>query len=184
MMLANGLSKGLIGLCLLFPIGPAHAQSQTDRLRADLLTGRSATQILGEYCGVLKLSDPPAIRALRDAVTVPASPEVRALLTASPGETVRYRRVRLACGDHVLSVADNWYLPSRLTSEMNRLLDETETPFGTAVRALGFHRKTLEAVPVAGAGIILRVRAVLLTKDDKPFSLVVENYSSELATPH
>ena len=34
-----------------------------------------------------------------------------------PDEPVAYRHVRLRCGDHVLSEADNWYVPSRLTPE-------------------------------------------------------------------
>ena len=49
---------------------------------------------------------------------------------------MRYRRVQLACGDRVLSEADNWYLVGRLTLDMNTALERTETPFGVAVRAL------------------------------------------------
>jgi hypothetical protein len=91
--------------------------------------------------------------------------------------------VRLACGAQVLSHADNWYLPARLTPEMNRQLDQTETPFGTVVRPLDFHRETLEAVPLNGPDAILRIRALLLTRENRPFSLVIENYRPELVTP-
>src|SRR5947209_6431546 len=100
------------------------------------------------------------------------------LLAARPDETIRYRHVRLMCGTHLLSEADNWYRPSQLTPQMNAALDTTDTPFGTAVRPLGFHRKTLGANPAAG--IPLQVKALLLTPAEVPFSLVVENYSSEL----
>jgi len=162
---------------------PAFAQGAVDRLRDDLLAGASATQVLTAHCDRLQLADPPVIRALRDGAEVPAPPDVRALLGAKPGETVRHRRVRLACGNHVLSHADNWYLPSRLTPEMNRLLDETETPFGTAVRALDFHRRTLEAQTATGDDAILRIKAVLLTKEGAPFSVVVENYGRALIAP-
>ncbi len=46
------------------------------------------------------------------------------------------------CGGHVLSEADNWYVPARLTPQMNRALDTSDTPFGAAVKALDFHRAT------------------------------------------
>ncbi len=172
-----------IGLAVLVAclwVGSASAQTALDRLRGDLLASSSATQVLTRYCDTLQLATPPVIRALRDTLTVPAPPDVRALLGAGPNDTVRHRRVQLACGSHVLSNADNWYLPSRLTPEMNRLLDETQTPFGTAVRALDFHRKTLEAQSATGTDAILRIKAVLLTKDETPFSVVIENYSDAL----
>ena len=44
-----------------------------------------------------------------------------------------------------MSEADNWYVPARLTPEMNAFLDTTDTPFGKAVRPLQPYRKTLEA---------------------------------------
>jgi hypothetical protein len=93
---------------------------------------------------------------------------------------VRYRRVRLTCGDDVLSEADNWYLPGALTADMNRRLDDSDTPFGAVVRPLGFHRRTLSAVKLAPPGPILRVRAVLLTPDEKAFSYVVETYAADV----
>ena len=48
------------------------------------------------------------------------------------------------CGSVVLSEADNWYVPSRLTPEMNRLLDTTDAPFGRVVQAVHFRRRTLD----------------------------------------
>ena len=113
-----------------------------------------------------------------------------------------YRRVRLACGGRVLSEADNWYVPGRLTPEMNRVLMETTTPFGRAVLDLGFHRELLSAellwrplpegwemqpsLPApAGAtlaipGQILEHRAILLNRENVPFSEVVETYTDEI----
>lgn len=177
-------------LKLLFPVllaflaaGPVLAQGAIEKLRATLLASTSATQVLTQYCTDLKLAAPPVIRALRDGTAIPAPPEVRAALKADGGEPIRHRRVRLACGAHVLSNADNWYLPSRLTPEMNRQLDQTETPFGTVVRPLDFHRETLEASALDGPDAILRIRAVLLTRDNTPFSLVIENYSPALVAP-
>jgi hypothetical protein len=83
----------------------------------------------------------------------------------------------------VLSEADNWYVPARLTPQMNALLDTSDTPFGAAVKALNFHRATMDAAAVKDSPAILRVRALLLTPDETPFSLVVENYTADLAVP-
>jgi chorismate-pyruvate lyase len=171
----------LLGVCLLAAAcAPSQSRLAEERLRADLLAGASATQVLTRYCANLKLASPPVIHAVRDRSIEPAPPEVRALLKAGADEAVRYRRVHLMCGDHVLSEADNWYLPSHLTPEINKMLDETDTPFGTVVRPLGFHRKTLEASMVKSPTTILRVKALLLTSSDVPFSLVIENYSPDL----
>ena len=132
----------------------------------------------------------------------PASAEVRAALDVKPDEPLGYRRVRLKCGDHVLSEADNWYAPARLTPEMNHVLETTDTPFGKAVAALHFRRHTLStdllwrplpkgwemgATPApedAGAlsipDHVLEHRAVLSTPDGEPFSEVVETYTGEV----
>jgi hypothetical protein len=117
---------------------------------------------------------------------------------------VRYRRVALQCGAHVLSVADNWYVPGRLTPEMNALLETTDTPFGKAVQPLQPYRRTI-AVTTMWAPLprgweqqsrsrfrsrsrrllsipkeVFQHRAVLYTADHLPFSEVVETYQSAL----
>jgi chorismate-pyruvate lyase len=108
---------------------------------------------------------------------VPA--DVRALLRVDEAAPVRHRHVRLTCGGHLLSEADNWYVPARLTPAMNHTLDTTDTPFGTVARPLNFHRKTVAATPQQGP-TVLQVKAVLLTPQGAPISLVVENYSGVL----
>ena len=146
------------------------------RLKADLLSNPSATQVLTQWCGARKLASPAVIRAMRDkANEKPATAEVRALLGAGADEPIRYRRVKLMCGTHILSEADNWYRTGALTGAMNKTLDETDTPFGTVVRPLNFTRRTLDANTNSDAATVLRVRAVLLA-GTAPFSLVVENY--------
>ena len=123
------------------------------------------------------------------------------LLQAEPDTLLKYRRVRLTCGGHVLSEADNWYVPERLTPEMNRLLETTDTPFGRAVQALGTTRQTVgaerlwqplppgwdQAVPPDPACTALAIpdrlfshRAVLFTAERVPFSEVVETYGSAI----
>lgn len=176
------------------PGGRAAASAVLDRFETALDSRDSATVTLGQWCADHHLADPPKIVAVRDHEPgAPAPVEVRAALHAAPDEPVRYRRVALACGTHVLSEADNWYRPAALTAEMNRVLDETDTPFGLVVKPLDYRRMTLGverlfdpahqparadgalAVPHA----VLRHRAVL-TAAGEPFSLVVETYTSEV----
>jgi chorismate-pyruvate lyase len=159
-------------------VTPAFAQpAPVKQLEADLAASPSATQFLTRRCAALKLASPPVIRAVRVKLERPASAEVRRQLGVSAGEPVRYRRVQLDCGSHVLSQADNWYVPARLTPAMNRTLDTTEIPFGAVVKPLNFHRKTLKLEPGKET---LRVTAVLISGAGAPFSLVVENYSRAL----
>jgi hypothetical protein len=184
-------------------LGRLEALALIESLNADLLAHDSATLTIERWCADHRLADPARIVAERvsDAVK-PASAEVRAALDVKPDEPLGYRRVRLRCGDHVLSEADNWYVPARLTPEMNRVLETTDTPFGKAVAALHFRRHTLSAdllwrplpkgwemgatpaPPEAGALAIpdhvLEHRAVLSTPDGEPFSEVVETYTGEV----
>ena len=171
-------------------------------LNADLLSHDSATLTLERWCVTHRLAETGHIRAeLLRGFDKPATAAVRQALEVSADEPIRYRRVRLSCGDHVLSEADNWYVPRLLSSEMNRLLDETDTPFGQAVLGLAFTRHTIEAsmlweplpaawemsgLPADRAGTVpipaelLRHRAVLITREGTPFSEVVETYQREM----
>ena len=72
-------------------------------LNAQLLAHDSATAVLAGWCADHHLADPPTIVARRLPGEKPAGARVRALLHAAPGEAVRYRRVALVCGTHVLS---------------------------------------------------------------------------------
>ena len=167
------------------PDAPDFALVQS--LNADLLGHDSATETLQRWCAARHLADPAKIVAHRvPGHNKPADDAVRRLLRAAPGELVRYRRVALACGDHVLSNADNWYRPSALTAQMNAELDTTDHPFGAVVRPLGFHRQTLSAQVLLSAHDsqaprdVIRHKAVLETPDGAPFSLVVETYTREV----
>ena len=179
-------------------------QAQLQTLNAELLSHDSATAVLQALCD---RRDPtgPRIRARRsvldDAPDVAA--DVRRRLSAASNEPVIHRRVELTCGEAVLSRADNWYLPDRLSGEMNRLLDTTDTPFGVAVKPLAFQRRTLSSEllfrplppgweaqapegldePVSVPAEVLQHRAVLQTPDGRPFSLLVETYSDRVLVP-
>jgi hypothetical protein len=164
------------------------AVAATRALNADLLAHDSATEVLGRWCASHHLADPAIIRALRDHAEIkPADARIRALLRLGAADPVRYRHVRLVCGSHVLSNADNWYVPDRLTPEMNRQLDETDIPFGLTVKSLGFHRVRLAASlllsragrPATGQGV-LRHEALLVTASGLPFSFVIETYTADV----
>lgn len=183
--------------------GRLEALALLETLNADLLAHDSATLTLERWCADHRLADPALIVAerVRDA-DKPASADVRAALDVKPDEPLGYRRVKLKCGERVLSEADNWYAPARLTPEMNHVLETTDTPFGKAVAALRFRRHTLSAEllwsplprgwetgatpPQATAGAlavpehVLEHRAVLTLPDGEPFSEVVETYTSEV----
>jgi chorismate-pyruvate lyase len=183
--------------------GRLEALALLQTLNSDLLSHDSATLTLERWCGEHGLADPAKIVAHRQMkVEKPVSPDQRRLLGVGPEEPVRYRRVQLICGAHVLSEADNWYVPSRLTPEMNRALDTSDIAFGRAVQDLHFQRHTLlaevlwsplpkgwERQPVeehsrdAALAIpeqVLQHRAILTLPDGTPFSEVVETYTSEV----
>lgn len=178
------------------------ATALVETLNAELLSHPSATLTLERWCGAHRLAKEPKVSAhLVRGEEKQITAEDRQRLSIAADEPVRYRRVKLFCGSKLLSEADNWYVPSRLTPEMNRLLDETDTPFGRAVKDLEFQRQTLksttlwqplpkgweleaarpdEAGSLAIPDHVLEHRAILHTKARIPFSIVVETYTKHM----
>jgi chorismate-pyruvate lyase len=172
-------------------------------LNAEILASRSATRSLETWCRDYKLAPEPRIVADRVGGVDHAldAAQLARLGVASAAE-VKYRHVRLRCGTRVLSEADNWYVPSRLTPEMNAALETTDAPFGRVVAPLEPYRRTFEmrllwaplpdawrpgSAAAAGAGGVLTVpdalfehHAVLYTRDNQPFSYVVEVYQRDI----
>ncbi|MGJ0397486.1 MAG: hypothetical protein ACR65U_14795 [Methylocystis sp.] len=174
-------------------------------LNASLLASRSATATLEKWCADHKMSAEPKIVARRvAAIEKPPSEETRQRLDVGAGEPVKYRRVQLACGEHVLSEADNWYVPGRLSDDMNRALETTETPFGKAIAPLQPFRRTIEmkmrwsplpegwevsataASPDKTKGALsiphdlFEHTAVVYARDQRPVSEVHETYTREI----
>jgi hypothetical protein len=171
---------------------------------AELLSHDSATLTLDRWCDAHHLASPAKIVAIRDRTTTKqATGEQRRALGVDPAEPLRYRRVKLACGNHILSEADNWYVPSRLTPEMNQQLDTTDIAFGRAVLSLHFQRRILSArllwsplpdgwetnpapLPDAGARTlpiphaVLQHQALLVLPDGTPISQVIETYTEQV----
>jgi len=173
-------------------------------INGEILTGSSATRTLEEWCGGHRMAADPKIVATRVSGIrkEPSAEQLQRLAVHDPSE-VRYRRVELRCGAHLLSQADNWYVPGRLTAEMNAALETTDTPFGKAVQPLHPYRRTFSATmlwsplprgweqqprsqfPSHRRMLVIprelfQHRAVLYTTDHVPFSEVVETYQSEL----
>ncbi len=175
-----------------------------ETLNAELLSHPSATLTLERWCNWHGLApEAKLVARLERGAEKRLDDKDRERLAAGPGDGLRYRHVRLFCGDKLLSEADNWYVPGRLTADMNRLLDETDTPFGRVVHDLDFRRETLSskllwsplserwdvspepALPASGSRLeapdhILEHRAVLRASNGVPFSFVVETYTRDL----
>jgi len=178
----------------------------TQTLNGEILAGSSATRSLEQWCREHEMAADPTIvaRLVAGVVKVPTAEQLQRLQVASAGD-VKYRRVELYCGTHLFAEADNWYVPSRLTAEMNRLLEATETPFGYVVRPLQPYRRTFavtrlwsplpagweqQSRPKERSGDratalvlpkeLFEHQAVLYTGDHQPFSEVDERYQGQL----
>lgn len=180
------------------------ALAMLQSLELALVTHDSATLVLDDWCVRHHLA-PAGTQIVAERQAEPeriASPEIRATLGVGPDEPVRHRLVHLRCGGLILSVAENWYVPARLTPEMNRALDSTDISFGRVVRPLNFRRTTLGSrilwsplpddwdseTSVSGnnnrrggnfaiPARMIENRAVLVLPDGTPFSHVIENYT-------
>ncbi|WP_239019522.1 hypothetical protein [Sphingomonas suaedae] len=160
--------------------------SPVERLNADLLAARTATEVLEARCAALNLADPPRVHAevKRARIVASASP-ARHRLKVGKSEMLGYRRVRLMCGTHLLSEATNWYVASRLTPEMNAALDTGDAPFGRVILPLAPRRRTLSTWTVKPGrvppgGVVVRHRAVVLDGEGRPLAQVVEQYQRVL----
>lgn len=154
-----------------------------DAFERTLAAQDSATAALREWCAARGIAAQPIIRAerIRGEDSAPSA-ETRRLLNAGPDEPIGYRHVRLSCDGEVLSVAHNWYLPARLTPEMNRTLDTSDTPFGRVAAPLRFTRRRLAETrgPLPGCppDTVLAHRAVLELPDGRPLSALLECYTA------
>jgi hypothetical protein len=185
------------------PLGHTQALAVLQTFNADLLSHPSATLTLERWCADHHLASPARVIARRvRGADKPPPTELRRALHVGASEPVKYRRVLLSCGDHVLSEADNWYLPRQLTAAMNDRLDHSDAPFGKVVQPLHFRRETLSAqllwsplsvdwemtgaIPASGNGQLvvphrlLQHRAVLRTGDNQPFSVLIETYTDQV----
>ena len=178
----------------------------TQALNAEILAGSSATQSLEKWCRDHKMAADPIIvaRVMAGVDKAPTSEQLQRLQVTTAND-VKHRHVELRCGSHILSEADAWYVPSRLTADMNRLLETTETPFGRAIQSLRPYRRTFavtllwsplpagweqqrparkqsseRATPLVLPKELFEHRAILYTSDHQPISEVHERYQGQL----
>ena len=149
---------------------------------ANLTAHDSATEALRLWCAARGLARNPVITAqfVRGSDQPPPA-GLHTLLEVTSDEPLGYRHVRLSCAGAVLSEAHNWYVPARLTPEMNHALAQTDTPFGKVASSLHFTREPQSSTPGAGHGcpdgVISTHRALLRLPDGKPLAMVVECYT-------
>ena len=174
-IVAAGLLIPVLSSCATVPVGQLTSFEQV------LAAHDSATLALTEWCQRQGIAAAPVITATQIGDERPAEPAgLREALAATASEPLGFRHVRLACGNIVLSEADNWYVPARLTPAMNAALASTQIPFGRVAAPLGFHRERLASergsIPGCPSGTILRQRGLLRLPDGTPLSLVSECY--------
>lgn len=153
-------------------------------LQSELLSKPSATEVLEAYCKSRFGPKTESVRAeiLTRTRQVRGFADVRRDLRLRRGESLSYRKVRLHCGAVALSVADNWFVPERLTESMNQALAESDIPFGKIVSPLGFRRKTQGTRWNMGRPSrqaerwIFENRALLIDAQHRPFSALRERY--------
>jgi hypothetical protein len=167
-----------------------------------LIAGAMATETLLAWCEEHGLSQGPITVECQQRLALSAVPdEVRATLGPAAHEAVHYRQVRLMRGSLALATAENWFVPQRLTADMNETLNQTEIPFGTVIAPLRPFRRTLAAhlQPLAAdpAEDLLRARgsahqprpeiilehiAVILSGSRTALAFVKESFFSELVS--
>lgn len=124
MLLARWLAPALCGLLLAAApvdvtwaapdgfVRRLEALAVLQTLRAELLGHDSSTAVLQSWC---EAHGPPGLKIVAEhdpRAGRPPTAAAKKALDLKPGQAVRYRRVRLACGKTVLSEADNCTCPS------------------------------------------------------------------------
>ena len=164
-----------------------------DRFEQLLQSSNSATATLEEW---MAQRDGQAHYALRARAVAgeprPASPAQRTRLQLDPGMDVRYRHVELVYNELVLSTAENWYVPARLSMDMRDALDGGGLPFGRVIEELSPKREMLSSEKIWNTGSavgptpppehILRFRALVLARDGMPICEVDEVYMRTVVT--
>jgi chorismate-pyruvate lyase len=160
---------------------PSPALIEAVQLNQRLLAATSATVTLRAWCAEHGVPDPTIHADLVKAAPPAATATQRRELRVGAAEPLGYRHVRLSCAGHVLSDAQNWYVPARLTPAMNLALDTSDTPFGTVVAPLRIARRTLAAQMLWRHGAtppaeLFRHRALVLDATGRPIAEVIETY--------
>ncbi|NHN87159.1 hypothetical protein [Acetobacter conturbans] len=157
------------------------------RLNTALLDTSSATLAMETWCENQGLAKAPVRLTVRlDHPPPPPIPAVASSIFPSD-EPLQHRQVVLCCGTLEVARADNWYAPSRLTTEMNHRLETSSIPFGRVVADLNIDRDTLDSTLLWQEGqtltsttAIIRHVATVFRADRLPLSVVQETFTAAL----
>jgi hypothetical protein len=152
-------------------------------LSARLISGATATETLLAWCDEHGLSDGPITVEIRQRFSPAVVPDdVLPALRLDPCEAISYRHVQLMRGSLPLAAAENWFVPQRLTADMNEALIRTNVPFGRVIAPLHPSRRTLAAHLPPHSEISLLHEAVILSNAGTALAFVKESYFSALVS--
>jgi hypothetical protein len=152
-------------------------------LSTRLISGATATETLLAWCDEHSFSEGAITVNIRQRFSPAVVPDdVLPALKLDPWEGISYRHVQLMRGSLRLAAAENWFVPQRLTADMNEALIRTHVPFGRVVAPLHPFRRTLAAHLPSHSEIILVHKAVILSKVGTALAYVKESYFSALVS--
>jgi len=159
----------------------APAASLAD-FEAHLAAHDSATEALQQWCHARRIGQGPIRARVIGAQSNDPPARMRDILGLDADDALGMRNVRLSCDETVLSVAWNWYAPSRLTPEMNAALADSDVPFGKVAGALRFRRETIDVIPGTAENCprdtISTHRALLRLPSGAPLAYLIECYTA------
>lgn len=162
--------------------GPEPASGAAAALASHLLAAASVTAGLQSWCEARGIGEGP-IRVLSRAGGEPPAGLV-ALLGATAGEALAYRRVVLGRGGIALAEADLLYRCAALTAEMREAVARGTTPFGAIVSPLSPRRETVTyAVGGPDGALPLRLTARLVLPCGAALAAVDEAFLPSLLAP-
>lgn len=166
---------------------PVDLRSALDRFDAQLRASGSATQTLEHWLAEQGGGARVTLSAHVRAVVAPREDaDILRRLGAGHWHEISYRRVWLAVGGRVMSVAENWYVSARLGEGMAAMLANGATPFGAVIAPLAPTRETFSVETLwAGEGAslppaLLRHHALVRAGDGAPLCEVREVYTRNI----
>lgn len=174
------------------PAHLAYFEQELEHFITLLCECNSATHMLRQWMnrpGQSGAADIIAIERLCDHNIPPDAELMGRLQILRPAE-IRYRRVWLMYKGRILSDAENWYVPARLSKDMQDQLEQSALPFGTVIAPCAPTRETLSnerlwhhkaPPPLARLPVhILRHNALVRDASGRPISEVRESYTRNI----
>lgn len=152
-------------------------------LNTRLTAGATATETLLAWCDDHGLSQGPITVKIGQQFAPSVVPDdVLSALELDLGEAIHYRQVQLMRGALQLAAAENWFVPQRLSADMNDTLIGSDDPFGRVVAPLQPSRRTLAAYLQPRPDIILDQVAGILSETGTALAYVKESYFADLVS--